>query len=167
MKKIILFMLLAIASLQVSAANLKIGFVNMKVLLNQAPQVEEINKKLQERFSAPKKELDDMAVSIQDLEKEIKRNELMMTESKLKKSKENLLEKIRDYREKEAALAKELQTVQNQELAIFRDIVRDVLNEMAEQEKYDLILNDGVMYADKGLNITDKLLERLRNKAAK
>jgi Skp family chaperone for outer membrane proteins len=36
---------------------------------------------------------------------------------------------------------------------------------MAEQEKFDLILNDGVMYADESLNVTDKLLERLKKQA--
>jgi len=88
-----------------------------------------------------------------------------MTESKLKKSRENMMEQIKQYREKEAKLAKELQTMQNQELAVFRDVVRKELSAMAEQEKFDLILNDGVMYADKSLNITDKLLERLKKQA--
>jgi len=75
------------------------------------------------------------------------------------------MEQIKQYREKEAKLAKELQTMQNQELAVFRDVVRKELTAMAEKEKFDLILNDGVMYADKSLNITDKLLERLKKQA--
>jgi outer membrane protein len=154
-----------LASTMASAASPKIGFVNMNQLLKEAPQVEAINNKLQDRFSAPKKELDDLGNSIKEQEKEIKRNELLMTESKLKKSKENLLEQIKQYREKEAKLAKELQAMQNQELAVFRDVVRKVIGEMAEQEKFDLILNDGVMYADESLNVTDKLLERLKKQA--
>ena len=166
MKKSFIILLITLFSLPVHAQALKVGYVNMKVLLTQAPQVEEINKKLQDRFGDPKKELDEMADSIQQLEKEIKRNELMMTESKLKKSKQNLLEKIKVYREKEAALAKELQAVQNQELAVFRNVVRDVLSEMAAKEKYDLILNDGVMYAADAINITQDLLKRLQSKAS-
>jgi len=154
-----------LATSVVSAADLKVGFVNMNQLLKEAPQVEAINKKLQDRFSTPKKELDELGNTIKEQEKEIKRNELLMTESKLKKSRENMMEQIKQYREKEAKLAKELQTMQNQELAVFRDVVRKELSAMAEQEKFDLILNDGVMYADKSLNITDKLLERLKKQA--
>lgn len=165
MKKLLLVCVMMLATTMVSAASLKIGFVNMNQLLQEAPQVQAINSKLQDRFSAPKKELDDLGNSIKEQEKEIKRNELLMTESKLKKSKENLLEQIKQYREKEAKLAKELQTMQNQELAVFRDVVRKVIGEMAEQEKFDLILNDGVMYAGDSLNVTDKLLERLKKQA--
>lgn len=165
MRKLLVVCGLMLASTMASAASPKIGFVNMNQLLKEAPQVEAINNKLQDRFSAPKKELDDLGNSIKEQEKEIKRNELLMTESKLKKSKENLLEQIKQYREKEAKLAKELQAMQNQELAVFRDVVRKVIGEMAEQEKFDLILNDGVMYADESLNVTDKLLERLKKQA--
>ncbi len=144
------------------ASDLKIGFVNMKRLLSDAPQIEKINKKLQKRFNEPKKELEDMADSIRQMEKDFKRDQLMMTESKLTKSKENLIKKVKKFRELEARLGKELQTVQNQELAVFRNIVTDVLNELAKKEKYDLIMNDGVMYADKSLDITDKMLAALR-----
>ena len=165
MKKLFLFCALMLGSSLSLAADLKVGFVNMNQLLKEAPQVQAINNKLQEQFSAPKKELDELGESIQKQEKEIKRNELLMTENKLKKSKQDLLEQIKQYREKEAKLGKELQAVQNQELAVFRDVVRKVISEMAEQEKFDLILNDGVMYADKALNITDKLLERLQAQA--
>ena len=102
MKKLLLLSSLMLVSFSLSAASLKIGFVNMNKLLQQAPQVEAINKKLQERFSAPKKELDELGETIQKQEKEIKRNELLMTESKLQKSKQNLLEQIKQYREKES-----------------------------------------------------------------
>ena len=144
------------------ADGLKIGFVNMKRLLSEAPQIEKINKKLQKRFNEPKKELEDMADTIRQMEKDFKRDQLMMTESKLTKNKENLIEKVKQFRELEARLGKELQTVQSQELAVFRNIVTDVLNKLAKKEKYDLIMNDGVMYADKALDITDKMLAELK-----
>lgn len=161
MRKFLLVICIALMPSLATAADLKIGFVNMNLLLKEAPQVQKINKKLQDRFSAPKQELDKLGKTIQEQEKEIKRNELLMTESKLKKSKQDLVEQIRQYREKEAKLGKELQAMQNQELAVFRDVVRKVISEMAKEEDFDLIINDGVMYADDALNITDKLLERL------
>lgn len=165
--KIITFLFTAFFATTVFAAdNLKIGFVNMKQLLNESTMVAEINAKLQKRFSEPKKQLEDMARSIQEQEKEIKRNELMMTDSKITKSKQDLIEKVKKFREMEAKLGQELQAVQNEELGVFREEVRKVLDEIAQQESYDLILNDGVMYASKSVNITDKILERL-NKVKK
>ncbi|MDH5484117.1 MAG: OmpH family outer membrane protein [Gammaproteobacteria bacterium] len=159
------FLLLAFFATPAFAAdNLKIGFVNMKQLLTESTQVAEINAKLQKRFSEPKKQLEDMAKSIQEQEKEIKRNELMMTESKINKSKQDLLARVQEFRQMEARLGQELQAVQNEELTAFRQVVAKVLEDVAKKESYDLILNDGVMYAAKSINITDKILERL-NKA--
>lgn len=155
------FLLSMLLSFSLSAKELKIGFVNMKTLLTQAPQVEEINEKLQKRFGDPKKELDALGESIKKMEKDFKRDQLMMTESKLQKSKENIVESVKKYREMEAQLAKELQTVQNQELAVFRDEVRKVLDKIAENEKYDLIFNEGVIHASKTVDITDRLLKKL------
>ena len=162
MKKLLFIALMMLSIQPVLAKELKVGFVNMQILLTKAPQVVIINKRLQDRFNGPKKELDELAASIQEQEKEIKRNELLMTESKLKKSKQELVEKIKRFREQEAALAKELKAMQNQELAVFRDVVRKVLKEMAEKENFDLILNDGVMYASESLDITAKLLDKLK-----
>ena len=62
-------------------------------------------------------------------------------------------------------LAKELQAMQNQELNAFKKIVAKEISEMAKKEKYDLIINDGVMFVDDGLDITEKFLGRLREQA--
>ena len=161
MKKIFLLASILFFSASANAADLKIGVVNMN-RLNEAPQVEAINQILQERFSKPRDELRKMHDELQEEEKEIKRNELLMTESKLKKSKENLITKIKEFREKEAKLASEIQAVQNQELAVFRDVVRGVLTDMAKTDNYDLILSDGIMYVNPKHDITDKILDRLK-----
>lgn len=162
MKKLLAILLMTALSLPAWSAELKIGVISMQQLLTQAPQVEEINKKLQKRFSGPKGELDKMAENIQKLEKEIKRNELMMTESKLKKSKEELIAKIQEYRTQENRLGQELKTVQQQELSVFKGVIADVLKKVADEGAYDLILNDGVIFSRPELDITDKILAELK-----
>jgi len=161
-KKILSMLLMCLLAAPAWSANLKVAVINMQKLLTQAPQVEAINLKLKQRFSEPKNELDKMAESIQKLEKEIKRNELMMTASKLKKSKESLITQIKQFRGREARLSQELKTVQQQELSVFKGVIAGVLKDIAEAGKYDLILNDGVMFARPALDITDKILSRLK-----
>lgn len=161
-KKIFITLFMLLAAAPTWSADLKIAVINMQKLLTQAPQVEAINSKLSQRFSEPKNELDKMAQSIQQLEKEIKRNELMMTESKLKKSKEKLISQIQQFRSREAQLSQELKTVQQQELSVFKGVIGGVLKDVATAGNYDLILNDGVMFAKPALDITDKILSRLK-----
>lgn len=143
-------------------ASVKIGYVNMKRLLTEAPQIEAINKRLHDRFNKPKKELESMAEALQQQEKDLKRDALLMTESKLTNNKQKLMTDFKAFREKEAQLGKELQEVQNKELSVFRNVARDILSKLAEEGKYDLIVSEGVIYAADKIDITDEILERLK-----
>lgn len=169
MKKIATILLLLFSfGFNVSAiASVKIGYVNMKRLLTEAPQIEAINQRLHDRFSQPKKELEAMAEDLQKQEKDLKRDALLMTESKLTSNKQKLMEDIKAFREKEAELAKQLQEVQNQELSVFRDVARDILSKLAEEGKYDLIVGEGVIYAADKIDITNQILDRLKEIAKK
>jgi len=40
--------------------------------------------------------------------------------------------------------------------------VTEVIQVLAKAEKYDLIISDGVIFAGERVDITDKILERLR-----
>ncbi|MDH5472055.1 MAG: OmpH family outer membrane protein [Gammaproteobacteria bacterium] len=146
-------------------ADVKIGYVNMKRLLTEAPQIEAINKRLHDRFNGPKTELESMAAALQQQEKDLKRDALLMTESKLAGNKQKLMDDFKAFREKEAQLGKELQDVQNQELSVFRDVARDILSKLAEEGKYDLIVSEGVIYAADKIDITNQILDRLKKLA--
>ena len=89
-----------------------------------------------------------------------------MTESKLASSKNKLKSMIGDYRAKGAALEKELKVMRNKEMTDFREVVFEVTKKFAAEKKYDLILNEGVMFAADKSNITDEI-SVLVNKAAK
>ncbi|MBI3188562.1 MAG: OmpH family outer membrane protein, partial [Gammaproteobacteria bacterium] len=71
--------------------------------------------------------------------------------------------KYKQYREKQASLSKEFQTVNNQELSIFQDIIKGVSQKLAKEEGYGLIMQaEGVVYYDESYNITSKILTRLK-----
>lgn len=145
------------------AEPLKVGVVDVMRLFNEYAKMTGVDDKLQKRFAAPKKELEDLAKDIEAQEKQLKANEVMMTESKNKKAKENLIEKVKEYREKEALLTKDFQAMRNQELSTFREMVMGVTQKLAKEENYNLIMQaDGVMYVDDSYNITSKILTRLK-----
>jgi Skp family chaperone for outer membrane proteins len=167
MKKYLLLIALLIPATGF-AETLKVGVVDVMRLFNEYAKMTGIDDKLQTRFAAPKKELEDLAKDIEAQEKQLKANEVMMTESKTKKAKESLIEKVKQYREKEAVLSKDLQAMRNQELSTFREIVMAVTQKLAKDESYSLIMQaDGVMYVDDSYNITSKILTRLKAEVPK
>ena len=165
MKKIITSIFITtILTAPMSAFAIKIGFVNENILFNEYAKAKGVEKIMEDKFSVPKKNLEKMVEDIKSLEKEIKTNELLMTESKLKSSKEKLNQMIMEYRQKGTALENEFKQVRSQEMNSFRQIVSDVIKAYADKNKYDLILNDGVMFAADNVNITDEISSRVNKK---
>lgn len=164
MKNIALSVLLFVfASANVMAASSpKIGFVSVEKILTDAPQVEAVNESMLERFGGRKTELQEMEKEIKGMQENYKRNELVMTEDKLNELKNNIIAKIQEFKQKEALLQQEVATVRNQELAVLQQSVSSIINDIAKDEKYDLILSEGVVYANEKLDITDKVLERMK-----
>lgn len=162
MKKLLFVSALAcLVSMPVASYAEKIGFVNVTRLFNEYAKAKGIDKMIEDKFSGPKKEIDKLISDIKALEKEIKTNELLMSESKLQSSKEKLKGMVIEYREKGMKLEKELQEVRNREMNDFRQVVFKVTNAYAKEKKYDLIVNEGVMYVSDSLDITDEILKRV------
>lgn len=152
------------AAANVMAANSpKVGYVSVEKILTEAPQVKAVNDSMLERFGGRKTELEEMEKEINEMQENYKRNELVMTEDKLNELKESIITKIQDFKQKEAVLQQEVATVRNQELAVLQQSVRSIIQEIAKDEKYDLILtSDGVAYANEDLDISNKVLDRMK-----
>jgi len=143
----------------------KIGFVNVTKLFNEYAKVKGIDKIIESKFNAPKKEIETLIADIKSLEKEIKTNELLMTESKLVASRTKLKNMVIEYREKGSKLENELKLVRNEEMAAFRKIVFGVTQKFAAEKQYDLIVNEGVMFAAESIDITDAILANVVKEA--
>ncbi|MGB5585203.1 MAG: OmpH family outer membrane protein [Gammaproteobacteria bacterium] len=147
----------------IAASSPKIGSVSVEKILSEAPQVQAVNDSMVERFGGRKTELQEMEKEINDMQEDYKRNELVMTEDKLNELKNNIIGKIQDFKQKEALLQQEVATVRNQELATLQQSVRSIIEDIAKADKFDLILtSEGVAYANQDLDISEKVLDRMR-----
>ena len=162
MNKIFSIIVMLGLSFSVAAADLKIGIVSMAKLSADAPQAQDINKKLQEAVAEPKKELESLSEEIKEMGKKIKKDELMMAPSTLEKLKQEYRGKIQEFKEKELVFNQGIQNAQTRASAVFGKIVISAVNKIAEQEKYDLILHEGVIYANPEHDMTDKVLSLLK-----
>ena len=154
--------MLLLSANAMAAGALKIGYVSVEKILAESPQVEAVNATMMERFGGRKTELQDMEKSIKEMQENYKKNELVMTEDKLNELKNDIIAKIQDFKQKEALLSQEVSTMRNQELAVLQQSVRSIIQDVAKADKYDLILSEGVAYADDKLDITDKILDRMK-----
>ena len=168
MKKNLMLVFLLLFSAPVFAEGVKVGFVNSQKILTQAPQIEDINKRLQDRFAERKKALDSEQAELQSEGEEIERNSVLMTEDKANKARKDFVGKLQQFKAKEQQLAGEIQSSRSQELRELKRIVNQAAKEVAEAKKFDLIVTEGVVYVDDKLDLTEDLLEKLKQlRAAK
>ncbi|RDH85265.1 MAG: hypothetical protein DIZ80_02285 [endosymbiont of Galathealinum brachiosum] len=141
----------------VSGYALKIGYVNPNILLSEYAEATGIEKKLEAQFNGPKQAIDDKATAIKALEKEIKTNELLMTENKLIASKTKVAKMFAEYKQMALALETKLKEVRKKEMQVFGKVVNTVVKKYATENKYDFVVNEGVLYVDDKSNITDDI----------
>jgi outer membrane protein len=164
MKKVVYgFVLMFLVSSNVIAAdNLKIGFVSVEKILTEAPQVDAVNTAMLERFGGKKEELQSLEKEIKTMQENYKRNELVMTEDKLNELKTKIIGKMQAFKQKEATLSQEVATMRSQELAVLQKSVRGIIQDIAKSGKYDLVLSEGVVFANDKLDITNKVLDEMK-----
>ncbi len=164
MKKLVLSVLLmaSFIATNVVAADLKVGVVSVERILSEAPQVDAVNTSMLERFGPQRDALQSLEKEITKMQENYKRNELVMTEDKLNELKKEIIAKIQGLKQKEALLQQEVATVRNQELAVLQQQVRGIIDDISKKGKYSLVLSEGVAYADDKLDITDKVLDKMK-----
>ncbi len=146
-----------------AAQGLKVGFVNTAKILDEAPQAQNARKQLEREFSPRDKGLTDAERSLQRLEQRLQKDGQVMSEAERRKLERDILTQRRELARSAAELRDDLNLRRNEELGKLQQRVREAILAVAEREKFDLVLNDiGVIFAAQTVDITDRVLQRLK-----
>ena len=161
--KSLAFVILFIASYG-AYADLKVGFVQVDKILQEAPQTIESNKKLEKEFSSRTDRLKADVKTLKDKESAFSKDALTMKESE-RDAKEKSLSQLRvDVQRKERELREDINIRRNEELGGLQEQINKAVTSVAKAESFDLVLYNGVAYASEKIDITDKILKSLGKK---
>jgi outer membrane protein len=144
-----------------AAADLKIVYVNAVKVIDQAPQGDVAKKKLEAEFGARDKELVAMQNKIKQIEGDLEKNDQTVKEPDRRTKERDLLLLRRDLKRATQEFREDYNQRRNEELAVLQKIVYTAIVEIAKQEKYDLVIHEGAVYASDKIDITDKVLKTL------
>ena len=153
------------APLAVHAEEFKAGFVNTDRLFREANAAKAAQSKLEQEFSKREKELVDMGNTLKSASEKFERDAPTMAESQRQARQRQLVDQDREFQRKRREFQEDLSARKNEELAQVLERANKVVKQVAEQEKYDVILQEAV-YINPKHDITDKVLKAL-NAAAK
>ena len=159
--KIIAFVLL-VFSLTSQANALKIGYINIDYVVSSSPQFAQANQSIIDEFQPKEDQILLLDKHIKTLADEYNQNYKTFTEENRKAAITKITQLQRQLKLEASALEEQLTLKNTQELRKIQDLINQVIQEIAEEEKFDLVLYQEVAYVSKKINITKTVSETLR-----
>ena len=146
------------------AQEFRMGFVNTDRIFKEASTAKAAQAKLEQEFSKREKELVDLGASLKSLVDKFERESPTLSESQKNARQKQLLEQDRDFQRKRREFQEDLNSRKNEELQQVLERANKVVKQVAEAEKYDVVIQEAVYISPKH-DITDKVIKALNNNA--
>jgi outer membrane protein len=145
-----------------ASAEYKVGVVQAVRVLESAPQAEIAKKKLETEFAGRDKQLLNDQKALKALEDRLGKDAAIMSETERTRLERDIVAKRRDIKRNSDEFREDVNFRRNEEFGKIQRQIVEAIRQLADEEKYDLVLGEGVIYASKAVDITDKVIERLK-----
>ncbi len=136
----------------------KFGYVNPTRVYTETQTAQRIESSLQQEFSTQRQQLQNLEQQGIALQKQLQTGKLSSKERK--QTEEKLIGLSRQYRIMATQLGEEYALRRNEEFAALQQNANNVIKDIAEQEQYDLIVQE-VVFVSRHYDITDRVIQRL------
>jgi outer membrane protein len=149
---------------------LKLAYVDVATLMEQAPGRAEAQKQFETEAAAIRAEEQRMSDSLDAAVQSYQKSQATMTAASKQAREKQLQEMQQGFQQRAQALEQRGQQRQGELSGQFETLVRDAINDVRTAEGYAMVFAQGassaMLAADKSLDITDKVLARMRTIAA-
>jgi outer membrane protein len=145
-------------------ADYKIGCVNSERLFRDAAPAKRAQQKLEREFAGRDAEIQKLAKQVRDLQALLEKDGVTMTEADRKNKERDLANMSRDLQRGQREFREDLNLRRNEELAAVQERANRVIQQIAIDEKFDLVIQDPVIYASQRIDITDRVIRALADK---
>ena len=149
-----------IAAMDAGAADLKVGFIDAERVNRESAPADQASKRLEKEFQPRVQELQRLEGQVKSMQVQLEKDALTLSENDRRKREQDLSRQIVDLQRKQREYTEDLNLRRNQELAGLLERANKIIRQIAETEKYDLILQEAV-YRSPRVDITDRVLKAL------
>jgi outer membrane protein len=147
-------------------AEVKIGFVNIIQVMEQAPQAEAARKALEQEFSGRDAKLTTERDAIVEMERKLQTDGEIMSAAQREELESDIARRKLEFNRDREELKEDFDIRRNEELSKLQRVVYDVIVQVAKSENYDLMVTERVLYASERIDVTDKILEHLEQRTS-
>jgi len=142
------------------AEDFRVGFVNTDRIFREANTAKAAQTKLEQEFSKREKDINDLANTLRTTTERFEREAPTLSESQRQTRQKQLIDQNRDLDRKRREFQEDLAARKNEELQQVLERANRVVRQVAEAEKYDLVIQEAV-YINPKHDITDKVIRAL------
>ena len=145
------------------AADLKVGFVDAERVNRESAPADEASKRLEKEFQPRVQEIQRREAQIKATQAQFEKDALTLSENERRGREQELSRQLVDLQRLQREFQEDLNLRRNQELGALLERANKIIRQIAETEKYDLILQEAV-YRSPRVDITDRVLKALAGK---
>jgi len=161
------FLACAMLTFPVSALaddTLRVGFVSTERVMRDSIPAKAAQQRLEADFAKRQKELEDMAAKLKAASDKLDKDAAVLSDSDRSRRQKDLSDQDREFQRRQRELREDLNQRRNEEITALLDRANKVIRQIAESEKYDLILQEAVYFSPR-IDITDKVMKALNQTA--
>jgi len=147
---------------QLWAQEFRLGYVNLDRIIREAAPSKSAQAKLEQEFARREKDLQEIGNALKSSADKLEREAMTLSESQRAARQKQVMEQDRDFQRKRREFQEDLNARKNEELQQVFERANRVVRQLAEAEKYDLIIQEAVYVSPKH-DITDKVIRSLNS----
>ena len=141
-------------------ADFKAGFIHTDRVFREASSAKAAQAKLEQEFSRRDKEINDLGNTLKTATEKFERDAPTLSDSQRQTRQRQLMDQDREFQRKRREFQEDLNARKNEELNQLGERINKVVKQLAEQDKYDIIVDQAV-YINPQHDITDKVIKAL------
>ena len=169
MKKSYFFILLFLTSTFIfGQRGIKIGYIDTEYILENLPEYNQISKRLEEKASDWKKEIEERSRKIDQKKESLKSERILLTSEMIEEIEEEILideEELSEYQQKRFGPRGDLIIQKQQLIQPIQDQIFNAIRELAKSRNYDFIFDKSadivMLYSDKRYDVSDQILRTI------
>jgi outer membrane protein len=142
------------------AQEFRIGFISTDRIFREANTAKAAQTKLEQEFSRREKELMDLGNTLKTNSEKLEREAPTLSETQRVARQRQLSEQDREFQRKRREFQEDLNAHKNEEFQLVLERANRVVRQVAESEKYDLVLQEAV-YINPKHDITEKVIKAI------
>lgn len=149
---------LGLTALTAQAEDFRVGFINTDRIFREANTAKVAQTKLEQEFSKREKDLVELGNALKVNSEKLERDSPTLSETQRSARQRQLGDQDREFQRKRREFQEDLNARKNEELQQVLEKANKVVKQVAETEKYDLILQEAV-YINPKHDITEKVIK--------